>query len=144
MRHFGYSQKTFHFSSIASRSDPGQPQTNIENGDEPRGQRISVLQVIEHASRRGHHSYFDFLWPSSTSPSASLTDEMETTSPLSPDTEMVVSSCLIHSSPHFVMFLFFQCQFAVDGGRAMTKKGGWRKRKDLMWLIAFHTLFILF
>lgn len=103
--------------------------------------KMSASYRTRLASRGGHHSYFDFLWPSSTSPSASLTDEMETTSPLSPDTEMVVSSRFIHSSPHFVMFLFFQCQFAVEGGRAMAEKGRWRKRQVLVWLIARLLLF---
>ena len=57
------------------------------------------------------------------SPSTSVTVDTETTSPsLSPWTEMVGSSRSNHSLPQFKMFLFFQCQFAVEGGRAMELK----------------------
>ncbi len=73
-------------------------------------------------------TYLDFLWPTSTSPSTSFTAEIEATSPMLPETDMTVSSRLSHSSPHLVMFLFFQCQFAVEGGRAMTVQHGDRKR----------------
>ena len=34
-------------------------------------------------------------------------------------TVKVVSSRLSHSVPQRVQFLFFQCQFAVDGGKDM-------------------------
>ena len=68
-------------------------------------------------------TYLDFLWPSSISPSTSVTFEIETTScSLSPVMLRAGSSRSNHSLPHCVMFLFFQCQLAVEGGRAIMKK----------------------
>jgi hypothetical protein len=59
-------------------------------------------------------AYFDFLCPNSTSPSTSLTSEMDTDSPsFSPLMTMDVNSRSNHSFAHRVTFLFFQCQFAV-------------------------------
>lgn len=66
-------------------------------------------------------THLDFLCPSSISPSTSVTFEIEATSPLSPETVTVVSSRSNHSVPHRVIFLFFQCQLAVEGGRAMSR-----------------------
>src|ERR1700679_3507511 len=58
-------------------------------------------------------TYFDFLRPTSTSPSTETTRSTETTAPSDPSTCMVTSSRSNHSLAHGVTVLFFQCLFAV-------------------------------
>lgn len=74
-------------------------------------------------------TYFDFLCPSSISPSTLVTLEIETTSfSLSGFVTLRVgNSRSSHSLPHCVMFLFFQCQFAVEGGRAIIRSENQRR-----------------
>ncbi len=68
-------------------------------------------------------THFDLRWPSSISPSISVTSVIDTSSPsLSPAMTMVVSSRCSQSVPQRVISLFFQCQFAVEndmGGGAV-------------------------
>lgn len=82
-------------------------------------------------------TYFDLRWPSSISPSTSMTWVIDTISPtLSPAIVMLVNSRSIHSFPQLVIFLFFQCQLAVEnaiGGAAavdIVKRGWWEKAID--------------
>jgi len=58
-------------------------------------------------------TYLDLRWPSSTSPSTSVTSVIWTDSSPSPAIVIVVSSCWNHCLAQGPMFLFFQCQLAV-------------------------------
>lgn len=75
-------------------------------------------------------THFDLRWPSSISPSTSSTLETRTTSPLSPLTEMVVSSLLNHFWPQSPTFFVFQCQLAVEDGIAMAAVCKWDDMKS--------------
>ena len=58
-------------------------------------------------------TYLDLRWPSSTSPSTSVTSVIWTDSPPSPVIVIVVSSRWNHCLAQGPMLLFFQCQLAV-------------------------------
>lgn len=117
--------------AVRSRTLPTQDDLAVIDGDQPAGftQRqphflnASHLGESESACPRDvaeeglpremARTYFDFLRPSSTSPSTSVTRSTETTAPSDPSTLMVTSSRSNHSLAHGVTVLFFQCQFAV-------------------------------
>lgn len=76
--------------------------------------------MCDSSMHHAENTYLDFLCPSSTSPSTEVTLEIDALSPsLSPVTVRAVSSRDSHSLAQGVTFLFFQCQLAVEGGKAI-------------------------
>ena len=140
MRDLGNSELPRGLGAVRSTTLPLQDDLAVIDRDQPASYKISCIVsavglngckmrprswaewfasgVATHRSVGGkaaekEHTYFDFLRPSSTSPSTETTCSTEMTAPSDPSTCMVISSRSNHSLAHGVTVLFFQCQFAV-------------------------------
>ena len=111
MRNFWHCNCPIHLGPIARCARPRHINLAIEYSDQS---RIYIDKINKFISISITWTDFDFLCPNSTSPSTSLTSEMDTDSLSDPPLiTMDVNSRSNHSVAHRVTFLFFQCQFAV-------------------------------